>query len=81
MTDATKLCNMLSRIDRADAMQNGSIDDCAEHFNAIFLEAACNCIPLKTVTIRSKDAAWINVDIHWAINQRYRLFKKCKTQQ
>ena len=78
MTDATKLCNMLSRIDRADAMQNGSIDDCAEHFNAIFLEAACNCIPLKTVTIRSKDAAWINVDIHWAIKQRYRLFKKAK---
>ena len=47
MTDATKLCNMLSRIDWADAIQNGSIDDCADHFNAIFLEAACNCIPLK----------------------------------
>ena len=46
MTDATKLCNMLSRIDRADAMQNGSIDDCAEHINAIFFEAACKCIPL-----------------------------------
>ena len=25
--DATKFCNMLSRIDLADAMQNGSIDD------------------------------------------------------
>ena len=62
---------MLSRIDWADAMQNGSVDDCAEHFNAIFLEAACNCIPLKTVTIRSKDAAWINADIRWAIKQRY----------
>ena len=33
--DATKLCNM-SRIDWADVMQNGSIDDCAEHFNTIF---------------------------------------------
>ena len=32
----------------------------------------------KTVTIRSKDAAWINADIRWAIKQRYRLFKKAK---
>ena len=32
--DAAKLCNM-SRIDWADAMQNESIDDCAEHFNTI----------------------------------------------
>ncbi len=76
--DAIKFCNMLSRIDWADAMQNGSIDDCAEHFNTIFFEAACNCMPVKTVTIRSKDAAWINADIRWAIKQRYRLFKKAK---
>ena len=32
----------------------------------------------KTVTIRSKDAAWINADIRWAIKPRYRLFKKAK---
>ena len=50
----------------------------AELFNAIFLEAACKCIPLKTVTIRSKDEAWMNADIQWAINQRYWLFKKAK---
>ena len=42
--DSTKFCNMLSRIDGADAMQNKSIDDCAEQFNTIFFEAACkNC--------------------------------------
>ncbi|MCB4773548.1 MAG: hypothetical protein LGB05_08015, partial [Sulfurovum sp.] len=76
--DAIKFCNMLSCIDWADAMQNGSIDDCAEHFNTIFFEAACNCMPVKTVTILSKDAAWINADICWAIKQRYRLFKKAK---
>ena len=76
--DSTKFCNMLSRIDWADAMQNGSIDDCAEHFNTIFFEAACNCMPVKTVTIRSKGAAWINADTRWAIKQRYRLFKKAK---
>ena len=34
--------------------------------------------PVKTVTIRSKDAVWINADICWAIKQRYRLFKKAK---
>ena len=33
-------------------------------------------MPVKTVTIRSKDAAWINADTRWAIKQRYRLFKK-----
>ena len=55
---------------------DGSIDDCEKHFNTIFFEAACNCMPVKTVTIRSKDAAWINADIRWAIKQRYRLFKK-----
>ena len=69
---------MLSRKDWADAMQNGSSDDCAEHFNTIFFEAACNCMPVKTVTIRSKGAAWINADTRWAIKQRYRLFKKAK---
>ena len=68
----------LSRIDWADAMQNRSIDDCAEHFNIIFFEAACNCMPVKTVTILSKDAAWINADIRWAIKQKYRVFKKAK---
>ena len=57
---------MLSRIDWADAMQNGSIDYCAEHFNII---VTCNCMPVKTVTIRSKDAAWINADTRWAIKQ------------
>ena len=35
-------------------------------------------MPAKTVTVRSKDAAWINADIRWAIKQRYRLFKKAK---
>jgi len=39
------------------------IDDLAEHFNTIFFEATCSCMPAKTVTIRSKDAAWINADI------------------
>ena len=34
--------------------------------------------PVKTVTIRSRDAAWINADTRWAIKQRYRLFKKAK---
>ena len=33
-------------------------------------------MPVKTVTVRSKDAAWINADIRWAIKQRYSLFKK-----
>ena len=72
---------MLSRIDWADAMQNGSIVDCAEHFSTIFFEAAYNCMPVKTATIRSKDAVWIDADIHWAIKERYMLFKKNKTQQ
>ena len=35
-------------------------------------------MPVKTVTFRSKDAGWINVDIRWAIKQIYRLFKKAK---
>jgi len=48
---------MLSRIDWADAIQNESIDGCAEHFNTTFFEAACNCMPAKTITIRSKDAS------------------------
>ena len=69
---------MLSRTDWVDAVQNGSTDDCADHFNTIFFEAACNCTPVKTVPIRSKDVAWINADIHWAIKQRYRLFTKAK---
>ena len=69
---------MLSRIDWADAIQNRSIDDCAEHLNTIIFESACNCMPVKTVTILSKDAAWINADIRWAIKPRYRLFKKAK---
>ena len=69
---------MLSRTDWVDAVQNGSTDDCADHFNTIFFEAACNCMPVKTVPIRSKDVAWINADICWAIKQRYRLFKKAK---
>ena len=69
---------MLSRIDWADFTQNGSIDDYAEYFNTIFFEAACNCMPVKTVTIRSKDAAWINADIRWAIKQKYTSFKKAK---
>ena len=69
---------MLSRIDWADFTQNGSIDDYAEYFNTIFFEAACNCMPVKTVTIRSKDAAWINADIRWAKKQKYTLSKKAK---
>ena len=59
-------------------MQNKSIDECAEHSNTLFFEATCNCMPVKTVTIRSKDAAWINADIRWAIKQKYRVFKKAK---
>ena len=38
-------------------------------------------MPVKTVTIHSKDAAWINADICWAIKQRYKLFKKKKTKK
>ena len=67
--DATKFCNMLSRIDWADAMQMDPLTT-AEHFNTIFFEPACNCMPVKTVTIRSKDADWINADIGWAIKHR-----------
>ena len=35
-------------------------------------------MPVKNVTIRSKDTAWINADIRWAIKQRSWLFKKAK---
>ena len=66
---------MLSRIDWADAMQKGSIDDCAEHFDTIFFEAASNCMPAITVQFALK-TAWITADIRWAIKQRYRCLKK-----
>ena len=33
-------------------------------------------MPVKTATIRSKDAVWIDADIRWAIKERYMLLKK-----
>ena len=64
--DATKLCNMLSRIDWADVMQNESIDDCAEHFNTIFSKPPATACQQKSLQFALK------------MLQRYRLFKKAK---
>jgi len=69
---------LLSQTDWTDIVSNNPINESVEKFTKFFFETACKCMPIKTVTIRSRDAIWMTADIHNALKERYKLFLRAK---
>lgn len=69
---------LLSQVNWQRITDTNPIDRCVEEFSYTFFETACKCMPVKTVTIRTRDAVWLNNDIRHALKHRYKLFKRAK---
>ena len=76
--DNDKFCNLLGMINWTEILSIYSIDKSCEMFTETFFHTAKQCMPIKTVTIRSRDVEWITCEIRRLLRQRNKLHKKAK---
>ena len=55
--DENKFCDLLQRQNWEDIFEERSTDESAHLFTKIFMNSAQECMPVKTVCVRSNDAA------------------------
>ena len=76
--DHEEFNRQLTQVNWLSIVDSNPIDYCVEEFSNTFFGIACKCMPVKTVTIRPRDAVWLNNDIRRALKNRYKLFKRAK---
>ena len=76
--DENEFCDLLQRQNLEDIFEVRSIDESAHLFTKIFMNSAQECMPVKTVSVRSNDAAWMSNEIRELIKQRGKIHKKAK---
>ena len=52
-----------------DLLETRNIDESARIFTKIFMNAAQECMPVKTVRVRTDDAHWMTNEIRLLIKQ------------
>ena len=73
-----KFCDLLQRQNWEAIFKERSIDESAHLFTKIFMNSAQERMPVKTVSVRSNDAAWMSNEIRELIKQRGKTHKKAK---
>jgi hypothetical protein len=68
--DINKFCTLLSDVNWDNLVENGAIDDVVNNFTDLVMDLAKQCMPVKTVLIRPKDAQWINDEVRLLIKER-----------
>ena len=76
--DENKFCDLLQRQNWEDIFKERSIDESAHLFTKIFMNSAQERMPVKTVSVRSNDAAWMTNEIRALIKQRGKIHKNAK---
>ena len=73
-----KFCDLLQRQNWEAIFKERSIDESAHLFTKIFMNSAQECVPVKTVSVRSNYAVWVTNEIRALIKQRGKINKKAK---
>ena len=76
--DSNKFCNLLTKVNWRNIIENDTIDISATNFTDTFVEIAEQCMPAKTIFVRQRDAVWINDEIRILIEKRKEIHKKAK---
>ena len=76
--DEVKFHNLLSNVDWNNIINNNDINEGASKLTNTFLNLAKQCMPVKTVTVRTNDAPWINEKIRESIATKKRIHKLAK---
>ena len=61
--DENKFYYLLQRQNWEDIFEERSINESAHLFTKIFVNSAQECMPVKTVSVRSDDVAWMTNEI------------------
>ena len=69
---------LLNNIDWDSITDDNHVDNMAEKFTDILINAAEKAVPNKTATIRPNEYPWINGKIRKLIRSRKRLFRKAR---
>ena len=77
--DANVFCDKLNAVHWDEILQEHDIDTSAELFTKTFMDKAKQCMPIKTVKLRTYDAQWMTEEIRSSISKRKRLYKKAAT--
>ena len=76
--DENKFFDLLQSQIWEDIFEERSIDESAHLFTKIFMNSAQECVPVKTVSVRSNYAVWMTNEIRALIKQRGKINKKAK---
>ena len=71
-------CNLLKRQIWEDIFEERSSDESGHLFTKIFMNSAQECMPVKTVSVRSNDASWMTNEVRALIKERGKIHKKAK---
>ena len=73
-------CNEeLARANLLDIVNTPNLDDAAQLFSDTVLNTSSKCMPVKTVIIRTRDAAWVNDDIRILCKNKNKAHKRAKS--
>lgn len=76
--DTDKFTDLLKAEQWQTIFNEYEIDDSCKLFTKTFFEIAKLCMPVKQVTVSSKDALWLNNNIRTMLKRRNKLYKKAK---
>ena len=76
--DKNKFCSLLQGQNWEDIFETRSSDESACMFTQVFMDSAQECMPVKTVRVRTDDAPWMTNEIRLLIKQRGKMHKKAK---
>ena len=77
--DKNNFCSLLQRQNWEDILETRSNDQSARMFTKVFMDSAQECMPVKTVRVRTDDAPWMTNEIRLLIKQRVKMHKKAIT--
>lgn len=76
--DRLKLNDLLQKENWNSILNDFTIDESSKIFTETLTNIIKECVPNRTVTIRSTDAPWFKHDLKTKINRRNKLYKKAK---
>ena len=73
-----KFNTLLRNTDWDQVLLSDNLNDSALNFTTTLLNIAKQCMPVKTIIVRSNDAPWINNEIKLLIAEKYKVHKTAK---
>ena len=76
--DQQKLNDELKTLNLMETVSSDNIHNAAKAFSEQLLSVASNCMPVKTITVRDRDAEWVTEDIKLLRNRKNQSYRHAK---